>query len=225
MSRKREKPYTYRHTPARISKRRRPWAPPPSLETNEIIDKPTAKPQPPPGLLVSGLPANCSVLELKSRFEIYGSISRIRIDEDGVGSVSYRTAESAEAAIAGSHEPSFGISIDSKKVKHLQCPKLVLKLGFYKIQCLQLEVAWGTDPLVTWKESVKVGEEKEKTSPSLSSKLLRAEMSLRKHGRRNRLASTIVNPRSKNPDGDGSKSPATTRGFKDRDIVADDDTL
>ncbi|KAG2265485.1 hypothetical protein Bca52824_072564 [Brassica carinata] len=203
MSRKRDKPYTYRHTPARISKRRRPWAPPPSLETNEIIDKPTAKPPPPPGLLVSGLPANCSVLELKSRFEIYGSISRIRIDEDGVGSVSYRTAESAEAAIAGSREPSFGISIDSKK----------------------LEVAWGTDPLVTWKEGVKVGEEKEKTSPSLSSKLLRAEMSLRKHGRRNRLASTIVNPRSKNPDGDGSKSPATTRGFKDRDIVAYDDFL
>ncbi|KAF3593186.1 hypothetical protein DY000_02023518 [Brassica cretica] len=203
MSRKRDKPYTYRHTPARISKRRRPWAPPPSLETNEIIDKPTAKPPPPPGLLVSGLPANCSVLELKSRFEIYGSISRIRIDEDGVGSVSYRTAESAEAAIAGSHEPSFGISIDSKK----------------------LEVAWATDPLVTWKEGVKVGEEKEKTSPSLSSKLLRAEMSLRKHGRRNRLASTIVNPRSKNPDGDGTKSPATTRGFKDRDIVAYDDIL
>ncbi|CAN7050246.1 hypothetical protein BRARA_G00945 [Brassica rapa] len=187
MSRKRENPYTYRHTPARISKRRRPWAPPPSLETNEIIDKPTAKPPPPPALVVSGLPANCSVLELKSRFEIYGSISRIRIDKDGVGSVSYRTAESAEAAIAGSHEPSFGISIDSKK----------------------LEVAWATDPLV--------GEEKEKTSPWLSSKLVRAEMSLRKHGRRNRLASTIVNPRS--------QSPATRREVKDRDIVAYDDIL
>ncbi|CAN7127559.1 unnamed protein product [Brassica rapa subsp. narinosa] len=195
MSRKRENPYTYRHTPARISKRRRPWAPPPSLETNEIIDKPTAKPPPPPALVVSGLPANCSVLELKSRFEIYGSISRIRIDKDGVGSVSYRTAESAEAAIAGSHEPSFGISIDSKK----------------------LEVAWATDSVMTWKEGVKVGEEKEKTSPWLSSKLVRAEMSLRKHGRRNRLASTIVNPRS--------QSPATRREVKDRDIVAYDDIL
>ncbi|CAF2161572.1 unnamed protein product, partial [Brassica napus] len=105
---------------------------------------------------------------------------RIRIDKDGVGSVSYRNAESAEAAIAGSHEPSFGISIDSKK----------------------LEVAWARDPLV--------GEEKEKTSPWLSSKLVRAEMSLRKHGRRIRLASTIVNPR---------------REVKDRDIVAYDDIL
>lgn len=114
MRRKRDKPY---HTPSRISKRRRPWAPPPpSSETDEIIDKPTAKLPPPPALLVTGLPSNCSVLELKSRFEIYGSISRIRIDKDGIGSVSYRTAESAEAAIAGSHEPSFGISIDSKKV-------------------------------------------------------------------------------------------------------------
>ncbi|KAG2320888.1 hypothetical protein Bca4012_056085 [Brassica carinata] len=206
MSRKRDKPYTNRHTPARISKRRRPWAPPPppSLETDEIIDKPTPKLPPPPALLVTGLPANCSVLELKSRFEIYGSISRIRIDEDGVGSVSYRTAESAEAAIAGSHEPSFGISIDSRK----------------------LEVAWATDPSVTWKEGVKVGEEKEKTSPSLSSKLLRAEMSLRKHGRRNRLASTIVNPRSKNADVDGSPSPARRREVViDRDIVAYDDIL
>ncbi|KAF8049579.1 hypothetical protein N665_2177s0007 [Sinapis alba] len=204
MSRKREKPYTNRHTPSRISKRRRAWSPSPSLETDEIIDKPTAKPPPPPALLVTGLPANCSVLELKSRFEIYGSISRIRIDKDGIGSVSYRTAESAEAAIAGSHEPSFGISIDSKK----------------------LEVAWATDPLVTWKEGVKVGEEKEKTSsPSLSSKLLRAEISLRKHGRRNRLASTIVNPRSKNADVDGSQSPATRRDVIDRDIVAYDDIL
>ncbi|CAH8390891.1 unnamed protein product [Eruca vesicaria subsp. sativa] len=200
MSRKREKPYTNRHTPSRISKRRRPWAPPPSLETDEIIDKPTSKPPPPPALLVTGLPSNCSVLELKSRFEIYGSISRIRIDEDGIGSVSYRTAESAEAAIAGSHEPSFGISIDSKK----------------------LEVAWGRDPLVTWKEGVK-----DKTSPlSLSSKLLRGEMSLRKHGRRNRLASTIVNPRSNDTDGDGSvSSPAKRREVMDRDIVAYDDIL
>lgn len=118
MSRKRDKPYPYRHIPARISKRRRPWVPP-SSEHNEIIDKPTTKPPPPLALVVMGLQANCSVLELKSRFEIYGSISRIRIEKDGFGSVSYRTAESAEAAIAASHEPSFGISIDSKKVLSL----------------------------------------------------------------------------------------------------------
>ncbi|XP_010498974.1 PREDICTED: uncharacterized protein At1g27050 [Camelina sativa] len=206
MSRKRDKPYTYRNTPARISKRRRPWAPPPSSEQDEVIDKPISKPPPPPALIVMGLPANCSVLELKSRFEIYGSISRIRIDKDGFGSVSYRTVESAEAAIAGSHEPSFGISIDSKKV----------------------EVVWATDPLVKWKEGVTVGEEKDKTTPSSSSKLVRPVMPLRKHGRSNRLVSAIVNPRSNNNYNDGEiggGTPARLREIKQRDIVAYDDIL
>ncbi|VVA92349.1 unnamed protein product [Arabis nemorensis] len=185
MSRKRDKPYyPYRHIPAgRISKRRRQWVPP-SSENDEIIEKPTTKPPPPPSLVVIGLPANCSVLELKSRFEIYGSISRIRIDKDGFGCVSYRTAESGEAAIAASHEPSFGISIDSKK----------------------LQVVWATDPLV------------DKTPTSSSSKLVRPEISLRRHGRSNRLASAIVDPRS-------SRSPATARVSKHRDIVAYDDIL
>ncbi|EOA38514.1 hypothetical protein CARUB_v10010298mg [Capsella rubella] len=205
--RKRDQTYTYSTTPARISKRRRPWAPP-SSEQDEIIDKPTRKPPPPPALVVMGLPANCSVLELKSRFEIYGSISRIRIDKDGYGSVSYRTAESAEAAIAGSHEPSFGISIDSKK----------------------LQVVWATDPLVKWREGVTVGEGKDKTTPSLSSssKLVRPVMPLRKHGRSNRLASAIVNPRSNNiNDGEiiGGGTPARIREIKQRDIVAYDDIL
>ncbi|CAA7036187.1 unnamed protein product [Microthlaspi erraticum] len=205
MNRKRDNSsYPYRHTPARISKRRRPWAPP-SSENDEIIDKPTSKPPPPPVLVVLGLPANCSVLELKSRFEIYGSLSRIRIDKDGVGTVSYRSAESAEAAIAGSLEPSFGISIDSKK----------------------LQVVWETDPLVKWREGVTVGDGKDKTSPSLSSKLLRPEMPLRKHGRRNRLASAIVNPRSSNLDGEsgGNLSPVARTEFKHREILAYDDIL
>ncbi|CAN8291642.1 unnamed protein product [Cochlearia groenlandica] len=206
MSRKRDKPYINRHAPARISKRRRPT---PSLEHDEIIDKPIKKPPPPPSLVVTGLPANCSVLELKSRFEIYGSISRIRIDKDGFGSVSYRTAASAEAAIAGSHEPCFGITIDSNK----------------------LQVVWATDPVVTWREGVTVTEEKVKTTPYLSSssKLVRPEMPLRKHGRSNRLASTIVNPRSDitvgGGGGGGSASPAGRMGFIHRDIVAYDDIL
>ncbi|KAG7598178.1 RNA recognition motif domain [Arabidopsis suecica] len=201
MSRKRDKPYTNRHTPARISKRRRPWAPPLSGH-DEIIDKPITKPPPPPALVVTGLPANCSVLELKSRFEIYGSISRIRIDKDGFGSVSYRTAESAEAAIAGSHEPSFGFDW----------------------------VVWATDPLVKWREGVTVGEGKDKTlSSSSSSKLLRPVMPLRKHGRSSRLASAIVNPRSDYTNGisggGGVLSPATIREVKQRDIVTYDDIL
>ncbi|KFK44620.1 hypothetical protein AALP_AA1G282500 [Arabis alpina] len=164
MSRKRDKPYPNRHTPTpRISKRRRPT----SSEKDDIIDKPINKSPPPPALVVTGLPANCSVLELKSRFEIYGSISRIRIDKDGFGYVSYRTVESGEAAIAASHEPSFGISIDSKK----------------------LQVDWATEPLV-------MTVDKTTTSLSSSSRLVRPEISLRRHGRSNRLASAIVNPRS-----------------------------
>lgn len=110
----------------------------------------------------------------------------------------------------------------------------ISELGF--IIELQLQVVWATDPLVMWREGVTVvGEGKDKTSPSLSSsssKLLRPEISLRKHGRSNRLASAIVNPRrSNNVDGEsggdgGSLScSATRREFKHRDIVAYDDIL
>lgn len=84
-----------------------------------------------------------------------------------------------------------------------------------------------------WREGVTVvGEGKDKTTPSLSSssKLLRPVMPLRKHGRSNRLASTVVNPRSSSTNEDsgivGSLSPVTTtREIKQRDIVAYDDIL
>lgn len=113
MSRKRDKPYFSRHVPAPFSKRRRPHPPPPPVE-NE--DKPTSKPTPPPSVVVMGLPSNCSVLDLKSRFEIYGSISRIRINRDAVGYIAYRSNESAESAIAASLDSTFGITVDSKRV-------------------------------------------------------------------------------------------------------------
>lgn len=123
-NRKRDKPYFSRHVPASLSKRRRPH--PPRHDGGDddggdvIEDKPIQKPAPPPALVVSGLPAECSVLDLKSRFEIYGSISRIRIvDRDGLAYVMYRAKDSAEAAIAASLDPSFGITIDSKKVLSL----------------------------------------------------------------------------------------------------------
>ena len=115
MSRKRDKPYFSRHTPASISKRRRPLPPHPPPPT-EDEDKPATKPTRPPAVVVMGLPPNCSVLDLKSRFEIYGSISRIRINRDTVGYIVYRSKEFAEAAIAASLDSSFGITIDSKKV-------------------------------------------------------------------------------------------------------------
>lgn len=93
---------------------------------------------------------------------------------------------------------------------------------------LQLQVVWATDPLVKWREGVTVGEGSDKTTPSLSawSKLLRPVMPLRKHGRSNRLASAIVNPRSSNTDGEISGgTPARKREIKQRDIVAYDDIL
>lgn len=201
MSRKRDKPYTSHHVPARVSKRRRPFARPPQPTANDDLpDKPVAKPPPPPGLVIMGLPHDCSVLDLKSRFEIYGSISRIRIDRDGVGCIAYRTMDSAEAAIAAALDPSFGITIDSKKVK----------------------VMWATDPLAQWREGVGVGGGNKERTTSSSSKLLRGEVPLSRHGRGNKLASAIVNPRSSN---EGRPMPMVERAFKGREIVAYDDIL
>ncbi|OMO55129.1 hypothetical protein COLO4_36183 [Corchorus olitorius] len=197
MSRKRDKPYFSRHNPAYSFKRRRPLPPHPPPPT-EDEDKPAAKPTPPPALVVMGLPTNCSVLDLKSRFEIYGSISRIRINRDAVGYIAYRSKESAEAAIAASLDPSFGITVDSKKV----------------------QVLWATDPLAQWREGVGTGSNKANGSAS-SSKLLRPEVPLSRHGRGNKLASAIiVNPRSSD---DGSSILEVP--FKGREIVAYDDIL
>lgn len=108
MSRKRDRqPYFSRHDAA---KRRRPLP-----ETTEE-ERPTTRPAPPCAVVVMGLPQDCSVLDLKSRFEIYGAISRIRIDRDAVGYITYRTKDSADASIAADLDPSFGITVNSKKV-------------------------------------------------------------------------------------------------------------
>lgn len=111
MSRKRDKPYSSRHAPYAAYKRRRPLPEPPVED-----ERPTTRPDPPSAVVVMGLPLDCSVLDLKSRFEIYGPIGRIRIDRDAVGYITYRTKESADAAIAAGVDPSFGITVNSKKV-------------------------------------------------------------------------------------------------------------
>ncbi|KAJ6313305.1 hypothetical protein OIU77_014754 [Salix suchowensis] len=95
--------------------KRRP--PPPSPPSQPIEVKPSTKPPPPPAVVVRDLPPDCSVLDLKSRFAIYGEISRIRIDRDGNGYITYRSKDSAEAAITASLDASSGIAIDSKKVR------------------------------------------------------------------------------------------------------------
>ncbi|XP_002520149.2 uncharacterized protein At1g27050 [Ricinus communis] len=195
MSRKRDNPYFSRHDRVPFPKRRRPLPPHPPPSAEDEIDKPTPKPQSPPAVVVMGLPTNCSVLDLKSRFEIYGEISRTRIDRD-VALITFRTRDSAEAAIAAALDTSFGITIGSKRV----------------------QVLWATDPLAQWREGVGVGGNKESGS---SSKLLRSEIPLSRHGRGNKLASAIVNPKSSNSDA----SSVLDVPFKGREIVAYDDIL
>ncbi|KAJ8760860.1 hypothetical protein K2173_021898 [Erythroxylum novogranatense] len=202
MSRKRDKPYFSRHERGGpLPKRRRPLPP---VSGDDGDEGPSTKPPPPPALVVMGLPPDCSVLDLKSRFEIYGSISRIRIDRNGVGYITYRSKDSAEAAIAASLDVSFGITVDSQRV----------------------QVIWATDPLAQWREVVGIGGTKANTS----SKLLRAGLPLSRHGRDKKLASTIVDPRAspvRAGGGDGGVDSSSTlqTPFKGREIVAYDDIL
>ena len=109
MSRKRETPYHSGQALHSLAKRRRPSLP-------ELAESASTKPSSPVVVLVIGISLECFVLDLKSRFEIYGYISRIRIDRDGIGYVTFRSKDSADAAITASLDPSFGITIDSKKV-------------------------------------------------------------------------------------------------------------
>ncbi|KAI4314221.1 hypothetical protein L6164_027154 [Bauhinia variegata] len=194
MSRKREKPYFSRHSPSLAAKRRRPLPPLPSV--GEAGEKQKTMPAPPSAVVVMGLPLDCSVLDLKSRFEIYGAISRIRIDGDGVGYITFRAKESADGAIAAALDPSFGITVNSKKVQML----------------------WATDPLAVWREGI--GNNKDKGSTM--SKLVRAEVPLSRHGRGNKLASAVVNSKTR----EGSLGSLTLdTPFRGREIIAYDDIL
>ena len=83
---------------------------------------------------------------------------------------------------------------------------------------LQVQVLWATDPLAQWRDGVNKEIESD-SSPS--SKLVRAEVPLSRHGRGNKLASAIiVNPRS----ADGRSSTLEVP-FEGREIVAYDDIL
>lgn len=77
---------------------------------------------------------------------------------------------------------------------------------------------WATDPLAMWREGVG---NNSKDSVSVS-KLVRAEVPLSRHGRGNRLASTIGNTKSSE---DGSGSSVLEVPFRGREIVAYDDIL
>ncbi|GFZ21583.1 hypothetical protein Acr_29g0007450 [Actinidia rufa] len=78
---------------------------------------------------------------------------------------------------------------------------------------LQVQVVWPNDPVPQWREAVS-----SKDSPnSSSSKLVRAEVPLSRHGRGNNLGSAIVKPSNSDL---GLDVP-----FKGREIVAYDDIL
>ncbi|KAL8137705.1 hypothetical protein V2J09_003706 [Rumex salicifolius] len=187
MSRKREKPCLSRHLPS--SKRRRPLPP-----LSDDLHVPSA---PPAAILVIGLPTDCSVLDLKSRFEIYGSISRTRIDPHGVGFVTFRSKSAAESAISAALDPSFGITFDSKRV----------------------QVVLASDSKNRGEQDGGIDSEGEQTRHT--SKLVRAEKPLSRHGRGNRLSSAIVSSSS-----DATTKPITLDvPFKGREIVAYDDLL
>ncbi|KAJ4961204.1 hypothetical protein NE237_021114 [Protea cynaroides] len=199
MSRKREKPdygsAQLVSSSTRRSKRARPLLPRHSNGRTSLEDRlqestttTESKQSSPAVVVVTGLDQSCSVLDLKSRFEMYGSISRLRIDRGGLGFITFRSVDSAAAAISASHDPSFPITVDSRKV----------------------QVSWANDPSPQWREGVGLSSLEERPL----SKLLRAEVPLRRHGRGSKLGVGIVSPRN------GLDMP-----YKGREIIAYDDLL
>ncbi|XP_043687193.1 uncharacterized protein At1g27050 [Telopea speciosissima] len=206
MSRKRERPdygsgqyvsSSSTSTSFRKSKRARPLHHHHSNGRADIGDRlqePTttnttdSKQNSPAVVVVTGLDQSCSVLDLKSRFEMYGSISRLRIDRGGLGFITFRSHDSAAAAISASLDPSFPVTVDSRKV----------------------QVSWANDPSPHWREGVAISSKEERPL----SKLLRAEVPLRRHGRGIKQSVGIVSLRN------GLDTP-----YKGREIVAYDDLL
>lgn len=152
------------------------------------------------------------MLDLKSRFEMYGPISRTRMDPNGLAYVSFRSNDAAQSAVAAARDLDFPITLDSVPV----------------------QVIWASDPVSQWRGGF--GQ-----TNGLSSKLLRAEVPLSRHGRGNKLGSAIVNPReelnndsnkygvakngSKLNDGAAIGKSGLDGPIKGREIVAYDDIL
>ncbi|KAF6164323.1 hypothetical protein GIB67_029206 [Kingdonia uniflora] len=87
-------------------------------EEPHVDDDEANKPTKPTSAMVevTNLTHNCSVLNLKSRFEIYGCVSRLRVDR-GIGYITFRSKNSAESAIIDSSNPFLGIFVDDRKVQ------------------------------------------------------------------------------------------------------------
>ncbi|CAH9146672.1 unnamed protein product, partial [Cuscuta epithymum] len=137
MDRKRDRHSQYRRAPYSFPKRRRPLPPPAYDEASTVAAEDDLLPETSPAssklpttVVIIGVPAECSVLDLKSRFEIYGSISRTRMDPTGLGYITFRSKDSAESAMSASADATFPIILHSKPV----------------------QVMWASDPLPEQKE-------------------------------------------------------------------------
>ncbi|XP_057810895.1 uncharacterized protein At1g27050 [Salvia miltiorrhiza] len=201
--RKRERPHYSRHAPYSLPKRRRPL--PVGADDADASSNSGAAAKAPASVVVIGVPAECSVLDLKSRFEMYGPISRTRMEPDGVAYINFRSNEAAQSAVDAARDSSFPVTLHSTPV----------------------QVMWASNPVPKWEGGVV-------QKDGLSSKLVRPEMPLRRHGRGNKLGSAIVNPRDENGgpnNADGLKgapvigSSGIEGPFRGREIVAYDDIL
>ncbi|XP_073144782.1 uncharacterized protein At1g27050 [Henckelia pumila] len=213
-TRKREKPYLSRHAPYSFPKRRRPLHLDATVGVDEFDNSSSSatSDKSHTTVVVIGVPSDCSVLDLKSRFEMYGPISRTRMDPNGLAYVSFRSNDSAQSAVAAARDPDFPITLDSVPV----------------------QVIWASNPVSQWRGGVRL-------QNGLSSKLLRAEIPLSRHGRGNKLGSAIVNPREEHDkrsskhdvakngnklnDGPAISNSVLDGPIKGREIVAYDDIL
>ncbi|XP_058109264.1 uncharacterized protein At1g27050 [Magnolia sinica] len=188
--RKRQKPYLSQQNPLPKRLRRDEIAAPEERGREGKEEKPSKQSS---VVIVSGLAPGCSVLELKSRFEMFGAVSRLRIDNSlGFAYVTFRSKDSAQDAISAALDPSSGIIIQSEKV----------------------QVSWANDPLPQWKAGVRASSGQDRRP---SSKLLRPEIPLSRHGRDNRKLSA---GKTTSPNTNGPDLP-----FKGREIIAYDDLL
>ncbi|KAK9107769.1 hypothetical protein Syun_023780 [Stephania yunnanensis] len=190
MSRKREKPYFSQ--PPESSKRRR-TKPTPSSSSSIRDEHEAAKKSSSASakVVATGLPSACSVLKLKSRLEMYGCVSRLRIDRGGVGYITFRSRTPPMPPLPLLSIPCWALSSTR-----------ICKLWSLEFE---VQVSWANDPVPQWKEGVRLSSKNVRSS----SRLLRPELPLSKYGRENKLAASSSSPRQ------GLHNP-----FKGREIVA-----
>ncbi|KAL5976517.1 hypothetical protein ACLOJK_020850 [Asimina triloba] len=172
--RKRQKPYfSLQQQQPPLSKRQRPEKAAAAVGVEEGREMEEKSSKQASVVVVSGLPRSSTAFELKSRFQMFGAVSRLRID-NGLGYVTFRSKESAQAAISASLDPSSGISIQSVEIRQSE-----------------VQVSWANDPVPQWKAAVRASSTQDCRLPS---KLLRPEIPLSGLGRGNRKLSAGTAP-------------------------------